>query len=76
MEYFVHIMKTTVIVATKFEFHGTTPSVFIYMSYYVCLKSNLINFDQVYRKNIATTILSNICTANIYFMVDSMEQIW
>ena len=27
-----------------------TPSVFIYMSYQVCPKSNLANFDQVYRK--------------------------
>jgi hypothetical protein len=37
--------------------------------------SKLANFDQIYRKNIATTMLFNICTINVYIMMDSMKQI-
>ena len=63
--------------ASENEFCSSpTPSIFIYMSYYVCHKSNLTSFDKIYRKNIIITILSNIYTINLYFMVDSMKQIW
>jgi len=41
------------------------------MSYKVCPKSNLANFDKV----LATTILSNIYIIDMYFMMNSIKQI-
>ena len=34
-----------------------------------------VNFDQIYKKNITTSILSNINTINIYFTIDLIKYI-
>ena len=64
---FTAVVRTNILSATSFGF--------IYMSCSIYLRSILANFDKILEKNIAVTIQSNICTINIYFMVDSMKQI-
>ena len=53
------------------ELYVNTLSIFIYISNFGCLKSNLINFNQIYRKsnNIYNTQFVSLCLCWVVYLL-------